>query len=144
MFVNIPQHTPFTLTFSSAPAGKKSPTQLVAKHPLLDKNWQISAGVSSLPAPPEPAPACLVAEEEAASSDRVSRLRVPLLTARYTVYTGYTPLTHPAGAGITLKSSLIEFQTPTPCALHSYSLMNYWKTHTNHRHRVTFCRLCRL
>ena len=84
----------------------------MAKHPKLDKNWQISAaGVSSLPAPPEPAPACLVAEEEAASSDRVSGLRVPLLTPHYTVY---TPLTQPAGAGITLKFSLIQFQTPTP------------------------------
>ena len=30
------------------------------------------SSLSSLPAPPEPAPACLVAEEEAATSDRVS------------------------------------------------------------------------
>ena len=82
----------FTLTFPSAPAGARSPTQLVAKHPLLDKNWQISAGgwllSLSLPAPPEPAPACLVAEEEAATSDRVPGSEVCTQCSHSSVHSG--------------------------------------------------------
>ena len=103
----------FTLTFPSAPAGARSPTQLVAKHPLLDKNWQISAGgwllSLSLPAPPEPAPACLVAEEEAATSDRVPGSEVCTQCSHSSVHSTHSPACR--GRHITLKSSLIGFQT---------------------------------
>ena len=63
----------------------------------------------SLPAPPEPAPACLVAEEEAATSDRVPGSEVCTQCSHSSVHSTHSPACR--GRHITLKSSLIGFQT---------------------------------